>query len=265
MPWMRLDHAQLPVPVGVRAVDDLGQVDVAQHRAEAAGVRPVAVDVLDDLGGLRPRRRGPRGLQRRVAVGVVADRRRPGVHQLDRLLGVAVVAGDVPEQCVGVRRDRVLTLVRAAVVRVRVRAALDHRARFRRTAKGAVRAVLRLVEGVGPRLRAGLHLGPDEVELRPADPTPGWVNVAGASADCDEAAAGLLRVPATSAAQAAARTKGIFRMGGVLSSGAVGQRFPHRSFTTPMPTVKTTPVRNFPGTQGPSVPFPMEQKAFPSH
>src|SRR6185295_4589982 len=99
----RLHHAQLPVAVAVGAVDDLRQVDGAQHGGEAVDVRPARVGVADDLGGPWPDRAGPAGLQGRVAVRVVLDHRGPGVHDLDGLLGVLGVPGDVPGESHRVR------------------------------------------------------------------------------------------------------------------------------------------------------------------
>lgn len=166
MPTAALHHRQLPVAVGVGAVDDLGQVDVAEHGGEAAGVRPgAAVRVLDDLGGLGPGGARPPGLQRGVAVGVVPDHGGPCVHQLDGLAGVALVTGEVPGQRVGVGRDGVLALVGAAVVGIGVGAALDHCARLRDAVQVRVPACHHLVEGALPGLGPRVDLGAGEVEL----------------------------------------------------------------------------------------------------
>ncbi|CAL9432961.1 hypothetical protein SUDANB1_02078 [Streptomyces sp. enrichment culture] len=161
-----LHHRQLPVPVGVRAVDDLGQADGAEHGGAAAGVRPGAVvGVLDDLGGPRPGGAGPAGLQGRIAVGVVPDHGGPGVHQLDGLAGVPFVARDVPGEGVGVRGDRVLALVGAAEVGVVVRTAFDDRPWPGRAVQVGVLARHHPVEGTLPGLGAGVGLGPGEVQL----------------------------------------------------------------------------------------------------
>lgn len=100
-----------------------------------------------------------------VAVGVIRDHRRPGVHELDGLLGVPLVPGDVPGEGVGVGGDRVLALVGAAVIGVRVRPALDDRPRLGRAVQIGVLARQHRVEGALPGLGADVDLAAGEVQL----------------------------------------------------------------------------------------------------
>lgn len=115
----------------------------------------------------------PAGLKRGVAVGVVLDHGRPGVHDLDGLLGVAAVLSDVPGQREGVGGYRVLALVGAAVVGVGVRAALHDGAWLCGAGERGVLAGQHLVVRALPGLGSGLHLGADEVELGAADEDAG--------------------------------------------------------------------------------------------
>src|SRR6266545_6514848 len=136
------------LPLAPEPLLSTGRYTVRSRVANRPGVRPATrVRPLDQLGRPRPARPGPAGLQRRVAVGVRLEGRRPGVEELDRLGGVPAVPGHVPDQRVGVRGQRVRTLVRAAVVRVGVRAALHRGARPGGPGKGGVLAPAQLVEG----------------------------------------------------------------------------------------------------------------------
>jgi hypothetical protein len=129
--------------------------------------------VPDDLRGRCPRGGRPRRLQRGVAVRVIPDGGRPGVHDLDGLGGIAGIPRDVPHERERVRGDRVLALVGAAEVRVGVGAALDDRARAGCPGQGSVGAAGHLVVGVEPWLRAGVDPATDEVQLRAAHQDPG--------------------------------------------------------------------------------------------
>ncbi|GAA2952512.1 hypothetical protein GCM10011428_85320 [Streptomyces violaceus] len=101
----------------------------------------------------------------RVAVGVVPDHGRPGVHQLDGLARVPFVAGDVPGEGLGVGGDRVLAFVGAAVIGIGVGTALDDSPGLGPAVQVGVLARHHPVEGALPGLGTGVDLGAGEVQL----------------------------------------------------------------------------------------------------
>ncbi len=126
-----LNHADLPVPVGGRAIDDAGKDDIVEHRLELldVGIGPTGVGVADDLSGTRKLFAVPGGLEGLIGVGVALQIVAIGVEDADGVVGVGVVAGDVPEESLQVGGAGIVVSSGAADVGVRSGAALDEASR----------------------------------------------------------------------------------------------------------------------------------------
>ena len=117
----RLDHGGVPVAVG-------GGVEVLDDRIEhiceqvlellLVAVVPTCIRVADDLGGVDEVDPDHADQQLGVVAADRLERGRVGVQDLDRLVGMGLLAGDVPLDRVGVGRGSVPHQIRAADVRV---------------------------------------------------------------------------------------------------------------------------------------------------
>ena len=115
-----LAHGKFLVAVLATAADRRRHILCGQHGLESGDVRRalVGITATDDFRRARPLLGAPGGLHGAVGIFVAAGEHcRPGVHDVDGILGIRLVGGDIPEQRLGVGGGAVVLFIFATQIR----------------------------------------------------------------------------------------------------------------------------------------------------
>lgn len=162
-----VDHGELPVAVRRAAVHPHRDEGLLVEGDLAIGHRrcPAAPGGAEDFRRARELRSAAGALQGGVAVGVAREHLRPRLEDGGRILRVGFVAGEDPQEGLGVGGDGVVAFVGAAVVGIRIRSAFHDGARLGLIGGGSEAAGFHLIVSLLPRLGAGFDLIADELEF----------------------------------------------------------------------------------------------------